>query len=1011
MFPKMRCGLLFLLGWIFFSVPYLAAQVDRTAITGTVKDAQGKVMPGVHIIASQQETGLTRTSISSATGTYDIPELPVGIYNLTFASDGFEDLIVHQVLQVVGQTRTLDAMLKPSGGQHTVVVSDVASELNKTSDSLGARIERKQIDELPNNGRNWSTLTALVPGAVDTGGSNQRSIRFAGRGLDDNNFTYDGIDATNIVNQAQQSFVRLAIPTDAIQEFRIDSMLFTAENGSTPGGQIAVVSKSGSNEFHGNMFEYLRNDIFDAREPLDTLNPSKPPFRLNQFGAALGGPIVRNHTFFYGTYEGLRQSWGQALPGFVPSASFRAAVAAQSPALIPILDAFPLGQIPVSTDESEYMGFGKQIDDEDSGMLRIDERFSPKDTAFLRFNFDAALSDAPLEGGSSYLNDRQLVSSRPVNGELEYLHIFSPSLIDEARFGYNRGNVYTTNQGMLNSPYAISISTFTTLNSNEYKPSVGNSFSYIDDLTQIKGRHTLKYGVEVRRIQLNQGNTANGTITFSSLAAFQANQVSSATYSAELPINGLRKTEVYAYAQDEWKFRPNLTFNLGVRYSFYNRFHEVFNRAIPFDFATCGPQGFCPSTAEFSRPNVFDIDPRIAIAWAPTALHNQTTIRTGFGIYHGDGQLDDQNLPIDNEVDRYSLSAATIPNLSYPITPFLADTPGIVSPRDDDRDRKDMYVSQWGLSVQQSLPHSLVGTLAYVGSKGTDLLTTSYINLINPATGLRPYPNFGQVEWRGNINNSSYEAMVATLQRSFQNGLLLAANYVWSHEIDQDAAGGGDSDFPQNPACLSCERASGDFDARNVFTGNTVYSLPFGKTRKYLQRGLANALLGDWDASGIFTARSGLPVNVTIDRSSSDVATGYTTNQRPNRVPGVSLKPPGGQTIEDWINPAAFAPVVGGGYGNAPRNLVRGPDLWQADLGLEKHIPLPKGLQIQFGAEFFNIFNRGQYGLPLSDFSSYLDSQTGGGNSTFGQIIDPVNVGPVGTGTPRQIQFMLRLQM
>jgi len=218
-------------------------------------------------------------------------------------------------------------------------------------------------------------------------------------------------------------------------------------------------------------------------------------------------------------------------------------------------------------------------------------------------------------------------------------------------------------------------------------------------------------------------------------------------------VNGLRKTEVYAYAMDEWKLRPNLTFNLGLRYSFYNVFHDVLGRAIPFDFASCGAKGFCGAGAGFGNPNKLDLDPRISLTWAPDVLRGKTVVRSGFGLYHGDGQLDDQNLPISNEVGRYSLSAGTIPNLSYPVTPFL-DGPGTVSPRDMDRNRKDMYVSQWGLSVQQALPHNLVGTLSYVGSKGTHLLTTSYLNLIDPASGLRPNPAFGQVEYRETLTTA-----------------------------------------------------------------------------------------------------------------------------------------------------------------------------------------------------------------------------------------------------------------
>jgi Carboxypeptidase regulatory-like domain/TonB dependent receptor len=820
MLKKAVCRFVWCVLWLLGGVSCWA-QADLAGLTGTVSDSAGRGVAGASVVAIQVATGLRRETVASSSGIYALPDLPIGTYRVTYAAPGFQDGVVDHLEQTLGHTRTLDMALSVAGITQRVEVSE--DSLDKTSATMGSRTEPEQVKELPLNGRNWSTLTALVPGAVDTGGSNQRSIRFAGRGLDDNNFTFDGIDATNIVNQAQQSFVRLAIPTDAIEEFRIDTMLFTADNGSTPGGQIAVASKSGTNEFHGSVFEFLRNDIFDAQQPIDTLNTSKPGFRMNQYGGELSGPIVRNRSFFFFSYEGLRQSLEQTLPGFVPADVFRAQVAAASPALVPILNAFPEGQYPVvgSTQIAEFVSSGRQLDQEDSGVVRLDQHFSAKDSAYLRFSFDAAASNAPVEEGGSYLNDKQEITSRPVNGEIESMHIFSPGMVNELKFGFNRGNVYTTNQSALNTPYTVAISGFTTLDNNEYKPSIGNSFSYIDNLTLVRGSHTLKYGVEVRRIQMNQGNTANGTITFSSAASFLANSVSAATYASPLPMNGLRKTEVYSFAEDEWKLRPNLTLNLGVRYTFYNLFHEVNGKADPFDFATCGPQGFCGDGASFGQPHTLDIDPRVSLAWAPTALRGKTVVRSGFGIYHADGQLDDQNLPIDNEVGQYSPSVATIPTLSYPVTPFL-NGPGTVSARDDDRRRKDMYVSQWGLSIQQALPADFVNTISYVGSKGTYLLTTSYVNLINPLTGLREYTDFGQVQWRGNINNSSYEGLVESLQRSFRHGLLVSANYTWSHETDQDAAGGGDADYPQNPACLSCERASGDYDVRHVFTSDAV---------------------------------------------------------------------------------------------------------------------------------------------------------------------------------------------
>lgn len=986
------------------------AQVDRAGLNGTVTDSRGNRVAAANIIVVQSATGLVRETVSSSTGAYDIPELPIGWYRVTCSAPGFRQFVFDGLQQTVGHTRTLDIRLAVGSVTQQVSVTGLDSQLDRMSDTLGASTESEQVRELPLNGRNWATLTALVPGAVDTGGSNQRSIRFGGRGLDDNNFTYDGIDATNIVNQAQQSFVRLAIPTDAIQEFQIDTMLFTAENGSTPGGQIDVASKAGTNNLDGSLFEFLRNNIFDAREPI---LPNRLPFHLNQFGGDLGGPILRDHSFFFLAFEGLRQSYTQPLSGFGPSPAFAAQVAAANPVLVPILAAYPTtGIAPFATDIDQFTGSGRQLDSENSAVLRLDQNLSATDTAYLRFSFDAASSDLPSDG----LNDRQLTTSRPVNGELEELHIFSAKLVNEAKFGFNRSTVFTTNQGLANLPYSVAVPGLTTLANNEFTSGIGNSFSYIDNLTAIFGAHTLKFGVEVRRIQLDQGNTSNGTLAYSSLDAptssFLTNSVSSATFNAALPLNGLRKTEVYSYAQDEWKLRSNLTLNLGLRYTFYNIFHEVHGKANPFDFATCGSEGFCGVGASFGNPNTLDIDPRIAFTWAPAALGHGTVIRSGMGIYHGDGQLDDQNVPIKNEVGAYSLSANSTHGLSYPIAPYL-NGPGTLSANAAFRGRKDMYVSQWGISVQRALPHDFVGTLSYVGSKGTDLLITSYVNLIDPATGLRPYPAFGQVRWRGNSNSSSYNGLVSSLQRSFTHGLLLSFNYTYAHEIDQDAPGGGDSDNPQNPACMSCERASGDFDATHVINANIVYDLPFGSGRQFLSKPrIASAILGHWSLSDIVAARTGTPLNITYSRSSSSIATGYTTNARPSLVPGVSLNPPNGRSIRgtamNWINPAAFIAVTDpDSYGDTPRNLLRGPSLWQTDLGASKRIPLTEGAQLQFRCEAFNLFNRAQYNLPLEEI--WLPP-SGTSPASIEPQVSTASTTPIGTGTPREIQFALRLE-
>jgi len=981
------------------------AQVDRAGLDGTITDPSGKVIPDVHVVAEMPDTGLRRETVSSPTGTYDIPELPVGIYTITFDHPGFKNLTFVDVKQVIGRTRTLDAMLHVAGGKERLEVSASSEQMDNGTDALGGRIDKVQADKLPINGRNWATLTALVPGAVDTGGSNQRSIRFAGRGRDDDNFTYDGIDATNIINQPQQPYVRLSIPLDTIEEFRIDSMLTTAEGGATGGPQLAVTSPSGTNQWHGNAFEFLRNNVFDAQQPVPVTTASQPPFHLNQFGGSLGGPIVRDKTFFFLAYEGYRQRWGFPLLGYVPSGAFRAKVLADSPELGPIVNGYPLGQTPTDDlDIDQFASEGTQVVNENSAMIRFDQRFSEKTTAFVRFNFDRAVNTQPLASSGNYLEDLQQLTSAPVNGTIELLHIFNPNLVNEFKFGYNRGTADTYDINHTGSPYAVSVSGFTTLNNNRVSTGVGNSFSEIDNLTWIRNRHTVKAGVEIRRIQLNQGNTEAGTITYASTTAFDTNSVSSATLNGTLPINGLRKTQFYGYVQDEFKWTPNFTVNLGARYSFFNIFHEVQGRANPFDFATCGPQGFCGVGASFGQPNYGDVDPRLAFAWAPQN-NGKTLIRAGFGMYHEDGQLDDQNLPISNEVFAYSLSNKTIPNLNYPITPFLSDTTGIVSPRAQDRQRKDTYVEQWGLSVQRELPSDFVGTVSYVGSHGVHLLTLSEVNVVNAATGVRPYPNFGQVSWRGTTDSSSYNGFSVAVKRSFSRGLLFSANYMWSHELDDgsDGSGDGDSLVPQNVACPQCEWASGIWDVRHVVNANAIYQLPFGPGRSYLnQPGILSTIARDWELTSVALARTGFPVNVLVNRSSASVPDGNSTDQRPDLVPGASMTPTGGKSIGEWINPAAFTVPAAGTFGDAPRNNVRGPGAWQIDFGVAKSIPLSERARLEFRSEFFNIFNHPQYGLPQATFAV----------PGFGSITQTVNtttpVSPIGSGTPREIQFALR---
>ncbi len=982
---------------IALSLPLLA-QVDRASLNGTVTDPSGAAVPRATIDVFLETTGFKRTVQSSEAGTYVLTALPIGRWRVTIQASGFQSQQVDDLGLSVGETRTLDFRLGVSASAETVQVTAVAVALEQATAETGGVIDSQQVKELPINGRNWAGLMVLIPGAINTGIGNQTGIRFAGHGLDDNKLVFDGTDATGILRQSQKTDLRLQISSEAIAEFRVNSSLYSAEFGGAGGGQADVVSKSGSNGFHGSVFEFFRNDKLNSRSPFDPA--TVPPFHLNQFGGSLGGPIVKDRTFFFVNFEGLRQTLGQTLIGFVPSDSYRAKVLQASPQLQSILNAYPLGQSATSNPNvSSWTGAGRQVQNENFGLVRVDHRFTQTTTAYARFNLDQGELQVPNGDSSGYLRDVLLTEDSPKNGILELQHVFSPNLLNEIKGGFNRVPFTTTNQSIL--PVQVQVAGLTTLRDNLQQVQHSTTYSVADTLSLVHGQHSLKMGFGLRRVQLNLGNSAETQLTYANANNFVANALDSAAVLAAVPTAGMRKTEYFAFLQDEFKIRSNITLSVGVRYDYFGAFSEIENRGRAFDPETCG--GFCSPTAAWYNSDPASIGPRIALTWAPQALHGKTVIRTGYGLYYGEAQLGDLTGPMNNITSRITLTSAQIRGLSYPVDPFIALGQSIGNaPRALFRNRKNQQIGQWGFSIQQQLPARMLLDVGYLGNKGTHMFTRTYTNAIDPATGLRPLAGFSLTDYKRMDGISNFNGLSVTLKRQFSSGWLLGANYLWSHSIDDAGTGGGEAVYPENIACRSCERASADQDVRHSFTSSAIYQLPFGSGRKYLNHNnFVNRVAGAWELSGIGTARTGVPVNVTISRSASALPDGNSTSpQRPDLVPGVSLIPPGGQTINQWINPAAFAVPAAGKWGNAGRNLVRAPGVWQVDAALTKRNQITERLGIEFRAEAFNLFNHPDFGLPNANFSAL---------GSFGRISQLLNSGSTGTGTPRQFQFMLKL--
>ncbi len=995
------------------------AQVDRATLVGTVTDSTGAVAPGAKVEVTSQGTGLRREAQTNESGTYTVSLLPIGVYTVTVSLSGFKTVTITDVRLGVGDTRPLDVRLEVGGIETQVSVEAVATSLESATATLGTVIGSRQVREIPLNGRHWASLMALAPGAIQTGPEgNQQSIRFVGRAYDDNNWTFDGLDATGVKDPRQESQLRLIISTDSIAEFRVNSSLYSAESGSGAGGQINLVSKSGSNEFHGSIFEFVRNDVFDARNPFDT---SKQPFRLNQFGGNAGGPIVKNRTFFFANYEGLRQRVSQTFRNPVPSAAFRAR--ATTPAVRQILDAYPVGAERTSNADIDFaLGNVSQAWREDSGTLRVDHRFNDTNTFFARYNIDDGTVVAPR---TVIPGDRQESLFRPSSLVLQYQRVFSPTVVNEARTGFNRSALnrfsFTPLARGVTAPESvtaptsfaesIAVSGFTPLNNSNLLIEAGTSYSLIDNVAITRGRHTLKIGGEIRRAHVNVADPAFNAVavSYASRNDLLANRVDRVDIGEGNDVLGTRKWYYYAYVQDDFKVKPELTLNLGLRYEYYSVNKEAHDRYRVFDLYAC--RGFCPHGTTWYYPDRNNFDPRIGIAWAPKALKGKTVIRTGAGIYHGPGQVDDVNAALDNTSDNFSLTAVEAPGLSYPVAPFLALARAVgVTPRSLQRDRRDLYSAQWGLSIQQQLPAAFIGQIGYVGSSASKVFTRFDINVLDPVTRVRPLPTFNRIDEKRQDGKSQFNALQVSLNRQFTRGFLWQTEYMWSHSINDGSTGGGEGRRPQNQACRACERGSSPTDIRHTITSNWVYQLPFGPGQRALNSGAASKILGGWELSGIWTMRTGRPLNITVSRSSGDLPDGNSRDPRPNLVPGVSIYPAGGRTFAQWLNPAAFAPPASRTWGNLGRHIGRGPGLAQVDFALQKNIPLVEGRALVFRAEAFNLLNRVQAADPATSIGSIRTVQGVAvlePAGTFGIVNSGLNR-TIGVGTARQVQLALR---
>ncbi len=1125
LFSKSTLGLLLGALIVFGGARSACAQVDRAVFEGTVSDPSGSVIVGADVKLVAVETGLSEEAHTNSKGYYRISGLAVGGYRVTITSAGFKTQVVEDIILRVGQTRTLDVQLAVGAINEQISVKASTGPADRSSAEASTVIDTTQIANLPNNGRDWASFTLLAPFAQDDGGGDQRTIRFAGRARDDNNFSFDGVDAGGIQEQAQKSQTRLQISQDAIDEYRVNSALYDVEYGTQAGGQIDVVTKSGTNDWHGTAFGYLRNSVFDARNFNDYNlqgNPAVPPFRMGQYGMTLGGPIKKDKLFIFLNYEGLRQLQSTTQQFAVPSGiccgqlstgnlavPYQQYVLTNSPQMCSIMQAYPwrdsVGTIGSCAPRFTYPDTAFQATSdpnadlitaatpttihEDTWLVRMDYKINANTLLYGRAQRDISLVDAP--NGSSLPEDKLQTINHPANYLLALEHTFTPQLFNETKVYINRSPYHNPQASAL--PYAVSTANFIGLNNNTADIEVGTTYGVVDNMTWTHGRHAFKAGMEIRRVRLNQGQTDDNVLTFSSPDDMANALLSNITYVAPWCCHGLRRTFYMPYFQDEWKVTPTLTLTAGLRWEYYGVAHEATNRTTVFDMnqfhGVClGSGSFntypvptgsgpintlpCPTNPALYNPNYKNFDPRIAVAWAPGALHGKTVFRAGFGIYHGAAQNDDLNAGLESDTFRVKV------NQQIPLSPAFEQTAPDLSgvtaqkqashPRGLQRqDRRDLYSETWGLTIDQQLPANFLVSAQYLGSHGVRLFSRGAVNLcttpvtfnlidgdcVRPLDQYYPDPNnpdpFGSVDFKHDVGSSTYNALGVSLERRFAKGLAFQSRYTWSHSINNGSVGGGESNGPENVTCLACDKGPSVFDVRHNVTVNAVYDLPFGPGKPYLNSpGAIAKIVGGWSLSSIGLWHTGHPLTVTMDLG-DNISGGpfdglpYTyllpdgndqTDQRPDVIPGVPLTLSNPRPATPFgpgnplINAAAFQapPLDANGnfirYGNAAPGLIRALNSWQIDMALSKETKLTERVMMEFGVQAFNIFNHVQLGDPGNFTLIYTPGQTASNlmaDSTFGVISSTVNFNNnndnaaspnTGTGLPRQIQFMLRFK-
>jgi len=1077
-------GLVGLTVVVLFGCAGLTARISRAqgeaSIGGIVTDASGAAVPAATVKVQNAETGAMRDLVTDTAGRYDAPVLTVGSYKVNVEKTGFQAQTMTGITLVIGQRVEVDVVLGVTQLQQSVTVTEHPDLVAVTTEDVSGLVGEQQVKELPLNGRSYDQLLTLNPGIVNY--TSQRSggigtsnsvvgnmFAVSGRRPQENLYLLNGVEYTGAseINVTPGGASGQLLGVDAVREFAVVTDTYGSAYGKRPGAQINIVTASGTNQLHGDVYEFLRNSAFDSRNFFDQTNI--PQFQRNEFGGSLGGPIQKDKTFLFGNYEGFRQNLGLSDVTFVPDANARkgllpcsglAAVPANCKAstpytnvgvassIAPLFALWPTPGAELLTSTGLQTGIAESFSNpvqrirEDFGTARFDHNFSDRDSLAAVYTIDDSFANTPTANPFSL----DTVTLREQVASLNETHIFSPSLVNKATFGFSRGGFYFT--GYLPSSLAslpsfvpgkltgaVVVGGGTTLNGASQITTAGanagsnltaarNLFTAEDQVTLTRGRHQFTVGVWFERLQSNDDLAQDqwGQASFSTLQSFLQGTVSTFTAAPTSTPLHWRSLEGAAYAEDIIRLTPKLELRLGFRGEFTTGWNEAENRASNYVFndgviVTQPVIGSSPFTA--NNATLLPA-PRIGIAWSP---FSKTVIRAGFGTYYA--LLDalsyrlDQNPPFNPVFAIKSKSLASDEAAMQAYIPGGALPSGaLISPSGVDPNLKTPTVESYSLKIEQQVaPNTSLG-VAYVGSHSYHELLSIDANTpipticptacpanypagiyYNPTSTLANPTLANSTTWFSQ-GISSYNGLEVDVNQRLNHGLQFRGVYTFSKGLDDGdnmntSIATNSPAFTANPHDPMADYGRASFDIRHVAVINGTYDLPFGRssaTNAWVSRVISN-----WQISGIETLQTGLPFTPQLGYNPSN--DGDSRNPvRPSWNPAFT-----GQLIEgtptQYFNPAAFIAPLNGTYGDVGRNVLQGPGIIETDFSLAKRITFTERINLQFRAEFFNIFNHTNFNTPNT---VVFTSATSGPSPTAGLITSTAT-------TSRQIQFGLKL--